>query len=317
MRSSIRGALAAGAVLAFVLSLAGPAGAAEIVGRDATGVHLAVNRSGVAYVSFTAQGRPWHIFVSGAVNARQPSRSVAQVKFTVDYSGGRGAWKTFANACRPYDGPKLAWYVTACKAPDGSYWALQKWQRMLPNVGYLPWLPAQKVWELHISHWTGPLAQLEVYQGWAYGGRFSEIFGRATYLGQAIHGFDATSAGVPTDTYGRLAYLDTFGSSYGTGWKRENSFLMHNPSGMFCYGFYPYSSYPGYPRQRSSSLNGAGKRYRLTLSGPGVTPDVMWTGVSVPVYDAKNPTLVAQAQQATAKVRAMAQQYGDTQCGQH
>src|SRR5215470_6731371 len=202
MRSSIRVALTAGAVLAFVFSLVGTAGAAEIIGRDATGVRLAVNRSGVAYVSFTAQGRPWHIFVSGAVNARQPSRSVPQVKFTVDYSGGRGAWKTFANGCRPYDGPALAWYVAACKAPDGSYWALQRWQRMLPNVGYTPWTAMQSVWELHIAHWTGELAKLEVYQDWVYNGKFQEVFGRASYRGQAIHGFDSTATGVPLDTYG-------------------------------------------------------------------------------------------------------------------
>src|SRR5262249_17086794 len=240
-----------------------------------------------------------------------------EVKFKVDYSGGRGAWKSFSNACRAYDGPALSWYVTACKAPDGSYWALQKWQRMLPNVGYTPWTSMQSVWELHISHWTGELAKLEVYQDWVYGGRFQEIFGRATYRGQAVHGFNSTGNGVPTDTYGRLVYLDTLDSAYGPGWKRENSFLAHNPSGMFCYGFYPYSKYPGYPTQRTKALNGVGKQYRITLSGPGVTPDVMWQGSGLVAWDPTNPKLVGQEQQMTAKVRSMAAQYGDTQCGLH
>ena len=56
------------------------------------------------------------------------------------------------NACRPYDGPELQWLVTACKAPDGSYWAVQAWQRMLPNYGLAP-TPKQAVWELRLSHW--------------------------------------------------------------------------------------------------------------------------------------------------------------------
>src|SRR5262249_17027245 len=35
-------------------------------------------------------------------------------------------WKqSFHGSCRKYDGPPLAWLVTACNAPDGSYWALQ------------------------------------------------------------------------------------------------------------------------------------------------------------------------------------------------
>ena len=52
--------------------------------------------------------------------------------------------------------------MAACKAPDGSYWALQAWQPYLPHRGYPPWLPRQTQFELHISHWTGQLAQLEV-----------------------------------------------------------------------------------------------------------------------------------------------------------
>ena len=32
----------------------------------------------------------------------------------------------------------LAWFVTACQAADGSYWALQSWQRALPDYGVTP-----------------------------------------------------------------------------------------------------------------------------------------------------------------------------------
>ena len=75
----------------------------------------------------------------GAVNAIAPTQARAQVAFKLDYSGGykeyrTNYWKTFKNVCTAYDGPALAWKVTACKAPDGSYWALQSWQRQLPEL---------------------------------------------------------------------------------------------------------------------------------------------------------------------------------------
>ena len=74
-----------------------------------------------------------------------------------------------------------------------------------------------------------------------------------------MHGFHSTSTGNPLDSYGRNLYLDTLDSHYGTGWRRENSFLAHGPSGMFCYGFYPYSTYGNYPHQRSQKIAGNGK----------------------------------------------------------
>ncbi len=303
------------AILALAFAL--PAGAAEIVTRNANQIHLATDNQGRAMVTYYQGGRLWHVFYSGAVNARPPSQTVKQVKFKVDYSGGRGEWRRFMNTCRPYDGPTLAWFVTACKAKDGSYWALQAWQRMLPNAGYVPWKHEQKVWEVHISHWTGEPAQLEVYGDWVYGGRFHEVFGRATYRGQSIYGFKTTSSGRPLDTYGRLLYVDTFGSAYGPGWRRENSFVAHKPSGMFCYGFYPYSTYGSYPKQRSQRVSGHGKRYRITLSGPGVTPDVTWVGNGLPDYDPTIPELVSLEQEMSAKVREMAATYGERLCGHH
>jgi hypothetical protein len=86
---------------------------------------------------------------------------------------------------------------------------------------------------------------------------------------------------------------------------------------MFCYGFYPYASYGNYPPQRTRKVAGNGKRYRLTLSGPGVTPDIAWVGNGLPDYDPKDPTLFDLETQMSAKVRAMAAQYGETLCGHH
>jgi hypothetical protein len=90
-----------------------------------------------------------------------------------------------------------------------------------------------------------------------------------------VFGFSSSSAGVPGDSFGRNIYVDTFDSAYGDGWKRENSFLTHTSTGAFCYSFNPHGSHPA----------GRGPRYRATVEGPGVTPDVMWEGAPPGAYD--------------------------------
>ena len=49
----------------------------------------------------------------------------------------------------------------AARRADGSYWALQSWQRVLPNYG-LSATPKQSVWELRLSHFRGALPVLTV-----------------------------------------------------------------------------------------------------------------------------------------------------------
>jgi hypothetical protein len=237
-----------------------------------------VNGKGEALVTYRrSDGRARHVLVWGAMNAREPNPDVAQVRFRFDYTGGWGKyrngkyWRRFKNRCRPYDGPQLALFVTACKAPNGSYWALQTWQRRLPNLGFDPWLPQQSNVELHVSHWSGELPVLEAYSNWTYGGAWQGIFGRLTYLGKPVHGFGATPKGVPKDGYGRNIYIDTFNSAYGEGWKREAGILTHRNTGTFCHSFVPQRPFAWYP---SHELRPAapGARYRVTVSGPGVTP---------------------------------------------
>jgi hypothetical protein len=274
-----------------VLALVAPASAvaSELIDRDATGVRLAVNRSGQALLTYRAGGKTHRVLAWGAVNAIAPTTSRRQIAFRLDYSGGwgtfrRDVWRGFRNACRPYDGPALAWVVTACKAADGSYWAVQSWQRMLPNYG-LEATPKQAVWELRLSHWTGPPAVLEVKLDWAYR-RYHHLYGRFSYAGRPVHGFRATPGGNPLDTFGRNLYLDTMDSAYGGGWRRENSFLTHRGSGAFCYGFYAHGSRPA----------GDGTRYRATIIGPGVTPDVFWQSPAPGPYD-RTQDLVANDEQ--------------------
>jgi hypothetical protein len=270
--------LVLGALVASLVLLPATASASELIDRNATNIVLKVNRQGVALLSYRARGKQWNVLASGAVNAISPTTARKQVEFKLDYSGGWGTakkdlWKTFVNACQPYDGPELHWLVNACKAADGSYWAVQAWQRMLPNYGLDP-NAKQSVWELRLSHWSGPIAVLDVKLNWAYRS-FDHMFGSFTYLGKPVYGFKSKPSGEPLDTFGRNLYVDTYNSRYGSGWKRENSFLTHRGTGLFCYGFYSHGSRPV----------GKGQRYRASIIGPGVTPDVYWEGAPLGAYD--------------------------------
>ena len=264
---------------ALTAHAARPAAAAEVVqDGNAQLSSLEVNRKGEALLTYRrADGRIRHVLVWGAVNARPPTQGVPQVQFRWDYAGGWGKyrkstyWKGFRNACRPYDGPQLALFVAGCKAPDGSYWTVQAWQRRLPLLGFEPWLAAQSSIDLLVAHFSGQLPVLEAYANWTYGGRWQGIFGRLTYLGQPVYGFGANAKGVPKDRYGRNVYIDTYDSAYGPGWKREAGILTHQGTGTFCHSFVPQHPFPGYPSQDLRPA-APGERYRVTVGGPGVMP---------------------------------------------
>ena len=163
---------------------------------------------------------------------------------------------------------------------------------------------------MHISHWTGETAQLEAYSDWVYAGRFHEVFGRATYRGQPIYGYRTTKSGNPLDTYGRLIFLDTFNSAYGPGWRRENSFVAHNPSGMFCYGFYPYSSYG----ELSAAALGEAGRQRQAVPPHALRPGRHARRRDVrrrpPRLRPEEPLLFDWETEMTSKVKDMAAEYG-------
>jgi hypothetical protein len=272
-------------VVPLMAAAATPAFGSAIVGRNVSRPTLAIDGHGRAHVSYRSGGRTVALVAWGAMNARAPSRSVPQVKFRIRY-GVRGG-----GVCRPYDGPPLAWLVKACKAPDGSYWALQSWQRLKPNYG-----GTSGAWELHLSHWRGALPQLVIYQNWAYQS-YRHLFGRLTYRGRGVYGFSATPHGAPLDGYGRNIYVDTFDSAYGKGWHRENSFLTHHRGrtlGDFCYGFFPHSGHPA----------GKGTKYRATAEGPGVTPDVMWAADDAGAFDAG----------IQSQMQSLERSWGDPKC---
>lgn len=257
-------AVARFAVAAVVASAtAGPAAASQFIDRGATGANLSVTPAG-ALVTYRAAGATKRVLATGAINARAPNGSVPQVQFRIV-----SAPSLPGAGCARYDGPPLRWRVAACKAADGSYWALQSWPRLLPNFGGAPTSFEQSARELRLSHWSGPLAELEIKTDWAWR-RFDHIYGRLTYLGKPVHGFRTDRYGAPLDGYGRNIYFDTFSSRYGRGWKRENSFVAHRPTGVFCYMIRP---------------GGFGRRYRATVIGPGVTPDIVWEGAEPGPFD--------------------------------
>jgi hypothetical protein len=282
-------AVALTGLLVALVALPETAHASQLVARDTSTERLAVSKSGKALVTYHAQGRLWRVLAWGAAGARSPSATTRQVAFRIDRSGGwssvgRPLWKTHRNVCGRYAGPALPWLVTACTAPDGSHWALQRWQRSQANLGLPPWKPGQGAWELRLSHWRGPVAKLEVWLDWSYSGRWHHLFGRLTYRGQPIHGYSSTPAGDPSDTHGRVLNLDTLDSPYGPGWLRENGFLARRPDGTFCYGFVPHRLASGEVRPP-----GVGTRYRLSTSGPGVTPDVSWEAPALHDFRPGNP----------------------------
>ncbi|HVW88466.1 MAG TPA: hypothetical protein VHC01_03295 [Gaiellaceae bacterium] len=294
----MRLALVSCAVTVAAALSAATASASQLIDRNAKNVDLAVDGKGEALVTYTDGGTVRHVLAWGAVDAEPPKRGGKQVEFKLDYAGGFGKygnpkyWTTFAGGCAAYDGPKIPFEVAACKAGDGSYWALQAWQRGLPDYGVRP-TPAQSAVELRLSHWTGALPVLSIAVDWAYR-RYDHLYGTYTYGGIGVYGFRSTSAGQPLDAFGRNVYVDTFDSAYGKGWKRENSFLTHGPKGSFCYGFYAHGSHP----------SGKGTEYRAYAEGPGVAPDVSWQGRAPGPYDRAADALANDA------IRAL----GDPKC---
>jgi hypothetical protein len=279
-------------LIALVVALGGVltsnASASNLIDRNARNVRLKVNKAGIAMLTYSKRStgrRVYHVLARGAINARRPVKGTKQVEFKLDYTGGWGYfrnanwWKTFKNVCGPYEGPELAWFTTACTMPDGSSWAVQTWQRELVNYG-LKSTGLHKSWEMRLSHWNTELPVLTINLDWSYAGRFDHLWGFYTYRGKPVYGFTQTPQGAPLDRFGRNIYVDTYNSRYGKGWKRENSFLAHPPTGGLCDGFSQKTA-----AMRKSGITGKGSKYRATVQGPGVTPDVFWQGNALGPYD--------------------------------
>jgi hypothetical protein len=292
---------------------AGTAPAAQLItNQGATQVRLQVNAKGEALLTYQSNGKLKRVLVWGAINALPPARGAKQVEFKLDYSGGWKTyhtkyWETFPDKCDKYDGPDLPNVVAACEAPDGSYWVAQSFQQLMPDLGYLPWLPIQKAKWLFLSHFTGPVPVIEAGMNWIYDGKW-QIFVRVTYRGHPVFGFGTTRYGVPTDAFGRIVYVDTHNSPYGQGWRRENASVTHNPTGLFCYGLSPHDpttgGYRHPPGQTTPRGPGTGDKFRLTVNGPGVTPFVEKVIEGLHDFDPSDPDDIALQQKQLARLAA-------------
>ena len=240
----------------------------------------------------------------GAKNAIAPTRARKQVKFKLDYSGGWGTyrknvWKTFKDHCQAYDGPSIQWLTFACKAPDGSYWARAEVAA-----------PAAELRAQRQAHAPGlgapPLALVAAScpsSSSSSTGRAGACTGSTTTssatCATGASPCTASARRRPAFRWTRSAGTSTSTRStrkYGTGWKRENSFLTHRGSGVFCYGFYPHGKSPV----------GKGEKYRATVIGPGVTPDMFWQSEAPgPVRRGARPGRKRRASNALSKRSAL------------
>jgi hypothetical protein len=268
------------------LCLPAAANASALIARNAKHIHLKVNGKNRAVLSYHANGVTRHVLIWGAKNAKIPDAAHpnSQVHFHIDYSGGAGSrfgagyWRKVRNRCESWHHSGLKLVRITCTMPDGSHWAVQVWKRLMPNGGYKCCKsPEQGKKELHISHWSGSLSQLWLKWNWtrrtSKWPHLDKLFGRATYKGVGTYGFSNTRNGAPSDSFGRVVYVDTLNPpKWGKGWRRENSFLVHQPSdGGFCDTLWPNR----YGRRHAS---GYGEKYRATVDGPGVMPVIRWVG---------------------------------------
>jgi hypothetical protein len=245
--------------LLALLVLAPAASASNIVDRNARNVRLKVSRAGIALVTYKAKGIQRHVIYWGASGD-------GPAFFHYDRSGGAVSrkvkdWRKLKNACRPYTGPKLRALVAACTARDGSFWALQAWVRIKKNHG-----GTKGVKELHISHWRGALPVLMIKSDWSYPQHFNHIYGTLSYHGRPANPGKFTKSGRVTDGRGRNVAIETLNSNLGRGWHRADMILAHVPHGEFCYTFVWQGRRSGVSRVN---------RFRSSVAGPGVTPDIV------------------------------------------
>ena len=62
--------------------------------------------------------------------------------------------------------------------------------------------------------------------------------------------------------------------------------MLHVGNGAFCYSFVPQVPPAGYPGSRAPRGPAIGDAHRVTVMGPGVTPDVQWEGPPLGPFDA-------------------------------
>jgi hypothetical protein len=231
-RARYRRGIVAVALCAAAAWLAGAAQGSVMVALDARDPSLQIDASGNALVSWTT--------ADGGRRSLEIDRNGS-----LRYGGS----EVGADVSHPTGAVSLPWAVAVRQTADGSFYALQAWQRLAGH-------PV----ELRFSRWKGDPTRLTLGSICCkWGGE--TISGAASFHDQAIFGMKATRSGVPLDPYGRNVYLDSFQNGH---WERMMGILTHRGTGAFSLWIRP---------------NWAGTRYRGTISGPNdgwtIGPDAL------------------------------------------
>ena len=261
--------------VATALSVAAStANASDLIDRNAHGVTLKVNAKGEALLTYTAGGKHKHVLAWAAKNAIAPtppaprSRSGSTTPAAGASTGATTGRRSRTNAA-PTPGRRSRGRWRPARRPTARSGRCRPGSAGCRTTGSRR-PESQGAWELRLSHWTGSLPVLQIQTDWAWH-QWDHLFGTFTYDNSPVFGFRSTSSGVPLDTFGRNIYVDTYDSAYGQGWKRENSFLTHTRTGVFCYSFNPHSGHPagkGAPLPRDGRRPGRDAR-RHVAGRPG------------------------------------------------
>jgi len=284
-------------LLGLVLCLFVLVHASQMVARNAIKPTMKVGKIGstqIAVISYKVKkGKKVsqvNAMVWGAVDFRPYSKTKKQAAFKVNNAGGfkspwgSGSYAKVKNQCvhNAAIQAALPLCIYACTMPDGSHWAMQVWQRGLPNMGVKPTKAVQTSFELHASHWTTkktPVLWMKV--GWQnYSQIYDHMYGTFSAGGVPVYGASSTAVGNPLDTYGRNIYVDLQNAAWTAkgahtqpgGWIRWNGFLAHRPKGNFCASVFPKLFGVKFPDFQVST------GFRAFAMGPGVTPIAGWVG---------------------------------------
>jgi hypothetical protein len=284
----------------------------ELVDRDATDIRLEANNQ-QCLIRYRKNGEAKKCLVWGGVNGNANPEVGPPVELQKNYLGkGFGA-----DTSSRYKGPGptdgLGLVVSSVTVPNGSHWVAQKWRRMQPNYGLRPDDPLDRAVELHVSHFSGPLPQLEVWSTWAPNLRDSEgghvlhrLLARHRYKGKPVYGIATNRFGAPLSVYERNMRISVQNgpADYvryrqgGKVWQRENGIICgHRRSGVCCYGFgvRTHDGRDGTWKDETIPVK-AGRRgpatgslYLCEVEGPGATPITFRWADGLPSYDPSNP----------------------------
>ena len=144
----------------------GTASASQLIARDARDVTLRRQREGARRSSATPRRGSAGTCSRGARSTRSTRRPDRRAGRLPARLLGRLAARTArrspsgsATSAAATQGRSSPWFVTGCTMPDGSHWAVQSWQRGLPNLGLDPWKPLQGSRELRLSRWSTRAAE--------------------------------------------------------------------------------------------------------------------------------------------------------------